>query len=322
MATYEKAEWITSGLSLFFMIMAIIFYFIGKPWFSIPFGIGVGISFFIAFHIVRTNQSLAYRYRRALWGNNSERLLIQFLPGYVPLFIFILSNLLLHSPIISYVLSVVGGAALSLVFPYIFYGSLKKPSSPELDEVCRDLPFEFKRRRLMEVPEDLPIMNAWVAGTINPVLVVTSSMFQYLNREELRAVLLHEVGHVRGKHLFILSIFAIFLVPSCLLPVFTGHDYVALIMFLLFMITIIWLRHSFEIKADEFAVREMGEEGAVMIDALQKISSINNKTASKALGVEVEEGKASTTHPSLNKRVERIKRVLKEKEYVQKYKNR
>jgi Antirepressor regulating drug resistance, predicted signal transduction N-terminal membrane component len=117
------------------------------------------------------------------------------------------------------VLSVVGGAAFSLVFPYIFYGSLKKIPSPELDEVCRGLPFEFKRRRLMEVPEDLPIMNAWVAGTINPVLVVTSSMFQYLNREELRAILLHEVGHVRGKHLFILSIFAIFLVHhpiSCL----------------------------------------------------------------------------------------------------------
>jgi len=316
MVKYEKGEWIASGVGFFFMIMAIIFYFIGKPWFSIPFGIGAGISFFISFYVERTNQSLAYRYRRALWGNNLERFFIQFLPGYAPVFIFILSNLLLHSLIKSYILSVVGGATVFLVFPYIFYGSLKKISSPELDEVCRGLPFEFKRRRLMEVPEDLPIMNAWVAGTINPVLVVTSSMFQYLNREELRAVLLHEVGHVRGKHLFILSIFAIFFVPSYLLPAFTGHNYVVLIIFLFFMITIIWLHHLFEIKADAFAVREMGEEGAVMIDALQKMYSINKKTASNALGVEVKEGKASITHPSLNRRVERIKREVLEGENI------
>ena len=307
MGVYRKAEWIGSGAGLFFVILAIIFYFIGKPWFSVLFGIGAGISFYIVLYVVRTDQSLTYRYRRALLGNNLERFFIPFLPGWVLVFIFVLSNFF-FSPINSYVISVVGGAALSLVSPYLFYGSIKKIPSPELDEVCRDLPFEFKRRRLMEVPEDLPIMNAWVAGTINPVLVVTSSMFQYLNREELRAVLLHEVGHVRGKHLFILSIFAIFFVPSYLLPAFTGHNWVALIMFLFFAITIIWLRHSFEIKADAFAVREMGEKGAVMIDALQKMYSINKKTVSNALGVKVKEGKASLTHPSLNRRVERIKR--------------
>ena len=311
MKAYEKADLIAVGMGFFCMIMAIIFYFRVNPWLSIPFGIGVGISFFISFYIYRTSQSLAYRYRRALWGNNFERFFIQILAGSVPAFIFILSNFF-FSPINSYVISAVGGAAFFLVFPYLFYGSLKKIPSPELDEVCRDLPFEFKRKRLIKVPEDLPIMNAWVAGTINPVLVVTSSMFQHLNREELRAVLLHEVGHVRGKHLFTLSIFAILFVPSFLLLNFMGHVYIASIVFLFFITTLIWLRHLFEIKADKFAAREMGEKGAVMIDALQKLYSINKKTVSKAFGVEVKKGKASLTHPSLNKRVERIKREVLE----------
>jgi len=313
MALYEKADWIALIASIFFMIMVAIVCLIGKPWFSIPFIIGLVVSFLISLHIGRKSQAISYRYRRILWGNNFSRFFMQFLPPLISPLVFILSNSFLHSLASSYILSALVGIGASLVFPYLFSASFKKITSPDLDDICKDLPFEFKRKRVMETPEDLPVMNAWVAGIINPVLVATSSLLQHLSQEELKAVLLHEVGHIRGRHLFISSIYTIFCTPFCLLLFYVGHIFWGFIALLFFIITFFWLHHLFEIEADMFAVRVMGENGAVMIDALQKMFSINKETVSRVFEIEAKEGEASITHPSLDKRVERIKGFLKER---------
>lgn len=285
-------------------IVGILCLMVGQWFLSIPFIVGEGIFIWILDRLDRKAHPLASRYRKVLWGNNSERLFMQWLPGYIPPLIFVTVYLLSTPLLASYVLSIVVGALVSLAFSHLFLQSLKNSTIPEIDEL--HIPFEFKRKRLMETPEDMPILNAWTLGTISPGLVVTNALFQYLNREELRAVLLHEVGHVKGKHLLILSIYGVFYTPSILLLVFAGYTLYGLVASIILTILLIWLRHLLELKADAFTVRENGE-GESLVSALQKIDNINNETASRALGIKKQN--FSLSHPSLNRRIKRIREI-------------
>lgn len=305
MVSYKK-EMIASYIGATVCCVLGILFLVTLRWLlSIPFFVGEGVAIWLLDRIDKRAHPLAYSYRKVLWGSHSVRFFIQWLPGYAPTTIFLIAYIFSSSLLISYVLSIVLGIAVSLAASSLFLRSFKSYCIPEFDEL--HIPFEFKAKKVMETPEELPILNAWSAGIISPGLVVTSALLRYLNKGELRAVILHEVGHAKGRHMLFLSVYGAFYIPSFLLLFFSGHILAGSIAFVILTVLFVWLRHLSELKADEFAVKVAGE-GEDLINALQKITRTNNETASRALGTKGQ-GNVSLSHPSLDRRIKRIRMI-------------
>lgn len=292
------------------MIIAAVFYILSYLWVSTFFAIGYGFIIFLLLKSERKNQTAPYRYRRSLWGNYFQRFLIQIFPPFLALCLFILIHAFSQSLLYSYVFSIAGGFFACLFFPSLFSLSLGKCTSTKLDKLCKGLPFQFKEKRIIEIPEDIPILNAWVSGILNPVLVVTTSLLDCLDEKELEAVLYHEAGHVIGKHLVYLSIYTIFCVPSLLLLSYAGYSYIMTILFIAILLSIFWMRHLLESKADIFCVKNMENGGIYLISALEKMTSINKKTVLNTFGKKVDKSSKSLTHPTIGKREKNIKQYL------------
>lgn len=67
-------------------------------------------------------------------------------------------------------------------------------SKPTLTEICRDYDIECK---IIYTKKGSP--NAYVIGS-NPTFYVTGNLQEQLSKEELKVILLHELGHLVLKH--------------------------------------------------------------------------------------------------------------------------
>ena len=82
-------------------------------------------------------------------------------------------------------------------------GMMVKVDMSYMPDLYRDLK-EVTRVIGMKMPElfvyNDPVMNAFTFGETNPYICVSSSLIEKMNREERKAILAHECGHILCQH--------------------------------------------------------------------------------------------------------------------------
>jgi len=127
--------------------------------------------------------------------------------------------------------------------------------------------------------------NALAAGIIPPyTIMVTAPLLDLLDEEEMLSVLLHEVGHIKERHLRIALVLSLCLSAISIFVFgvlgFLQDQPIARILListiaLLFFIPFFYIRRVLEVRADRFAVKLNGKEP--LISALTKIEQKNPK---------------------------------------------
>ena len=87
---------------------------------------------------------------------------------------------------------------------------LEQNEAPDLHRIIDELVSRAGMQKPRIALVDLPVPNAFATGRnqSHAVVAVTSSLFKALNEKELRAVLAHELGHVKNNDILISSIAA------------------------------------------------------------------------------------------------------------------
>jgi len=174
-------------------------------------------------------------------------------------------------------------------------------------------------------------------------IFITDELIEACSKEELKAVLLHEIGHIKHRHLFKessrnITVTALILLTSALLYSLAADDYyyhkiyeifgdtvifivleilvvgigVFLFGFLLYDLTIgrAAISRNHEKEADEYALKN-GVEPQTLISALQKMHEIDDTPESLN---KLEE--KFSTHPSLENRIKQINGFTKPMEKI------
>jgi STE24 endopeptidase len=153
------------------------------------------------------------------------------------------------------------------------------------------------------------VANAFQAGPRRFSVFVSNYLLDNMTTGELSAVMAHELGHAKRRHvlkvtalalctcmigldLFIVSLTLNQTSPWPLIPIVAG--FIAIIVGPRLVLR---LQRKFEFEADEIAVRITGD-GTTMISALRKLADLNLVPVETRFG----------THPSIAKRIERIER--------------
>jgi STE24 endopeptidase len=149
--------------------------------------------------------------------------------------------------------------------------------------------------------------NAFVSGIIKPRIILLSPLFEFLNDDEIKGVIAHEIGHIEHKdHLKILVMLLISIIGIELLALSFYYEFVAgdefsslfltlgLILTLLFGPPLSYYWRRVELKADLYAARTVGKDA--YISALRKLYEHDL--------LPLDWG--SEDHPKLEKRIEYI----------------
>ena len=164
---------------------------------------------------------------------------------------------------------------------------LEEPLRSELLKFCESLGFKVRDIQVTG-KKKYKVANAGVTGIIPGYryIFVTEYMLETFGPEEIKAVIAHEIGHIKGKHLWINAVIAIgwfafwmglvfllvklnvnFLSPA----VFFGAFLSAYIVYFIFIQGRISMRNEF--KADEYAAKVVGKE--TVIKTLEKLAEVN-----------------------------------------------
>ncbi len=193
---------------------------------------------------------------------------------------------------------------------------LEEPLRSELLKFCESLGFKV-RDILVTGKKEYKVANAGVTGIIPgcKYIFVTEYMLETFEPEEIKAVIAHEIGHIKGRHLWINAIIAIgwfafwmgvvfllvklnvnFLSPA----VFFGVFFSAYIIYFVFVQGKISIRNEF--KADEFATKVVGRE--TVVKTLEKLAEVNltPKRTGRLFNF-------LNLHPSIEERIKHLEEV-------------
>ncbi len=185
--------------------------------------------------------------------------------------------------------------------------SLKTPLRDEIIEFCEK---NGVRISDVKVLRNLPerSVNAGVSGILHRYVFLTDHLIESFSREEILAVVAHEIGHVKEKHSLILGIytiafFAVWIYVSNLINPFSlsFYAYAAILLavmsvfFLTFGRIAVYLEH----RADRFAAKTVGRDlYARVLTKLAEINVMKRKTG-KLFSI-------FTLHPSIEERIEKL----------------
>lgn len=195
----------------------------------------------------------------------------------------------------------------------------------EIDELCSRAEVDFKDYYLMDASKRSSHGNAYFTGFgKNKRIVFFDTLIKTLNVEETIAVLAHELGHFKKKHIHqsILISFFSMLVAFYILGVLSSSDYffeafnlensnaIALLLFMLitpyytYFLTPIgsWFSRKNEFEADEFAAKNAKAQD--LISALLKMYRDNSST----LTPDPVFSKFYFSHPPAKERIEFLSR--------------
>ncbi|WP_297436608.1 M48 family metallopeptidase [Thermococcus sp.] len=244
------------------------------------------------------------------------------LPGIIWLAIYTaLPDRVRNSTPASFGIFVVYIIAFFALSPYLtrFFSKPKpmpEPMRSELLKFCEGLGFRVKDIRVTGKKE-YRIANAGVTGILPfaRYIFVTEYMLETFKPEEIKAVIAHEIGHIKGKHLWINLLVAIGwfgfwmgvvfalikLGVDILSPaVFFGAFGVAYVIYFVIIQGRISLRNEF--KADEFAAEVVGKK--TVIRTLEKLAEVNltPKRTGKWFNL-------LNYHPSIEERVRHLREI-------------
>ena len=188
-----------------------------------------------------------------------------------------------------------------LIFPYL------------VKTIWKSQPFNNKKLKSLESLKDIklylissPTANALSSGLLpnSRYVFFTDTLVDILNKKELKAVLLHEVGHIKKRHLFYNNLisclfFAVVYIVLVSLNITVNVDRIVVISSLIYLLSIVitgFLSRKFELSADEYASHKLGKKNKKdLITALIKMDKVNKEFLSKV-------PKLLRTHPELDKR--------------------
>lgn len=220
------------------------------------------------------------RWTRWSFLTNKIRYNLYFLVAWVPFTLFSewLANFLIALPVIFLL------AAWS--FPWVLakLWGCKPLVDPEVIALVADLEkkagAKFSRTLIWE-PGGGNIQNAAAVGIFRPFryLFLTPALLRNMNREELAGVILHELGHVKHKHLLFymfttLAGVNLAVLAAELLPLQTDMEMfavIAILVILYFRFVFGWLSRTMERQADLFSLEKSGSASG-LVNALEKLA--------------------------------------------------
>lgn len=148
--------------------------------------------------------------------------------------------------------------------------------------------------------------NAFVVSVFTHHVFISTTLIDKLSLKELEAVVLHEIGHIKNKHVlkkFMMESLGIFLtgIIFILLLILNKLDIfsvsILIMIFALFMGNDIRKNRKSEQEADMFVYSK--GYGKDLMEALKKLNYDKNSNESKM-------NKVVSSHPSLNKRINNL----------------
>lgn len=115
---------------------------------------------------------------------------------------------------------------------------------------------------------DIPM--AFTFGFFSEKIILTEGLLKALNKSELKAVLLHEKGHIVCKHNIKKFFYNILISPFCLLTFFKKFYTIAI--------------ETMELEADSYALK-MGISPDLLSNAILKVKSLNNSPTISYFGL-------------------------------------
>lgn len=178
----------------------------------------------------------------------------------------------------------------------------------------------IKRAKLYLQPtKEKKIANAMVVGLVKPKVFVSDYYLENAEPSEIEAVIAHEIGHLKQKHVIkrLLYIVVSICVVNLAGPLMEWYeDYlgneinailglvIILALFILYMSVGLLKYYRYqEKKADEFAIN-IGIRPEIMITALTKLAKLNHTVTNLK---KLDEG--FQTHPSMAKRIKHIEEI-------------
>ncbi len=219
---------------------------------------------------------------------------------------------------------------------------IEEKDDPRLFNIVKEVArgADIKMPKVAIVPSDTP--NAFATGRNedNAVVAATQGILKTLDDEELKGVIAHEIGHIKGRDMLIMSIAATlagaitFMARMVWFQMFFSRRRihpVLLVTMILAPIGAIIIKLAIsrkrEFEADKKGA-EISKNPNALADALEKLNSENKKnpmksksTSSASLFI-VNPFKRSgfvklfTTHPPTEERVERLREMASEFTYL------
>lgn len=159
------------------------------------------------------------------------------------------------------------------------------------------------------------IANALVTGLVRKDIYITDYLLENFTLEETKAIVGHEIGHIKKKHLWkrtglIIAGLFLFMLTGFIMdkfenkftdiPVWIGITFFVLIYLFYFVFLIRYISRIQERQADEY-VLSIGIEPKVMITSLYKLAKLNN-TVMKFK----KHDEKFQTHPGFDRRIKWI----------------
>ncbi len=185
---------------------------------------------------------------------------------------------------------------------------------PELSAFAESVGVRFSKLYYLKTG-DARIANAMAIGILRPAIGIFSHLHENVTDGEFKAVMAHELGHIRHRHslarwlvVSVAAAAALFAMDfvSSLLPEFgraggTLVRYAVLILFIAYLPGFIYRFQ--ERQADLFAAKATGD-AAGFVSALWRIQALNDGDPATA------HKRHALTHPALMQRVEHLERKL------------
>lgn len=161
------------------------------------------------------------------------------------------------------------------------------------------------RHGLWLLPDTAQGVSAYVAGWLPPLrhVVLSRGVAEKLTPDELRAIMAHELGHIRHCHLLKLMGITAGWMVLCWALATLGHPYVAGLAYVPFWGAVLpYVSRRMEFEADCYAARMTSRDA--VIAALRRIAALSY------MPVELPaEYQLLDDHPSINQRIDRLRRT-------------
>jgi Zn-dependent protease with chaperone function len=198
-----------------------------------------------------------------------------------------------------------------VVYPLIvFTRTLKYEKNVKLEQLLYEITSERVQIRLI----NSNLINAFATGVIpfTKLIMVGKPMVEKLTENELKCIILHELGHIKRKHILVLTILVI-LLQTCFfvfydklfIPWWSANyadlkwiKWTGFVILNLAVFEIIWLYNKrMEYSADSYAAVLAGK--LEYANTLKKLDLITDGMLSRK----------TNTHPTLNQRIENVSRL-------------
>ena len=186
----------------------------------------------------------------------------------------------------------------------LFYRAkrLEDPMRSEILKFCEKCGVRISDVRVVSTPEK--VANARLSGVVRTRLFLTDHLLDTFSRDELMAVVAHEIGHLKGRHnlvnvVFTIAFFAAWMYALISIRLsFYGFLLLILATFLVYFVLMGKIRMQMEFLADSYAARVVGND--LYIRTLSKLAEINVLQRSDGLL------SILMAHPPIEDRIKRL----------------